>query len=155
VSLRVERSRAYPVAVGDAFTTTLRAPLNEVFSRRFGPLPAVREVRDQDGEWGTVGQTRTIVLADGGTLREELTEVADGARFGYRISDVTGPMKIVTASLDGAWTFAPVGTGTRVTWGWTVHPAPYSSMLMPVFGRLWQGYAGLALERLEHLLLAG
>ena len=153
MTLHLERSRAYPVTVEHAWHVVLPTPLDQVFTRWFGPLPPVREVRDQVGEWGTVGQTRTIVLADRGTMREELTVVEPHERFGYRISDVTGPMKAFAAAVDGTWTFAPAGTGVRVTWAWTVHPAPYAGLTMPVFGRLWHGYAGLALERIETLLL--
>jgi len=154
VTLHVERSRAYPVTVEHAYDVVVSAPLEVVFSARYGPLPPIRTVRDQAGVWGTVGQTRTIVLADGGTMREELTKVEPHREFAYRITDVTGPMKPLVASVEGRWAFAPAGTGARVTWSWTVHPAPYAGLAMPVFGKLWRGYAGLALERLESLLLA-
>ena len=151
---RLEQSRAYPVEVARAYATVVSAPLEQVFTRRYLALPAVREVRDQLGAWGTVGQTRTVVLADGGTMREELAEVVDGHRFGYRISDVTGPMKALVGSLDGTWAFDPVGTGTRITWTWTVRPASSAAGLaMPVFERLWHGYARQALDGLEDLLL--
>lgn len=151
---RLEQSRAYPVDVAHAWATVLPAPLERVFARRYVALPAVREVRDQPLPWGTVGQTRTVVLADGGTMREELTEVVEGRRLGYRITDVTGPMKVLVGSLDGTWAFDPVGTGTRVTWTWVVRPASSAAELaMPVFARLWRGYARQALDGLEDLLL--
>ena len=73
------------------------APLELIFHRRYAALPPVREVRDQQGTWGTVGQTRTIVLADGGTMHEELTSGVSGREFGYRISQVTGPMKALVS----------------------------------------------------------
>ena len=68
-ALELARSRTYPVGVARAFDTVLPHPLTGLFSRRYAALPPireVREVRDQDGEWGSagVGQTRTIVLAD-------------------------------------------------------------------------------------------
>ncbi len=150
----LELSRSYPIGVDDAFAVVLPAPLEQVFRRRYGALPPVREVRDQPGIWGTVGQTRTIVLADGGTMHEELTSVVPGREFGYRISQVTGPMKVLVTSLEGLWSFDPVGTGTRVTWSWSVLPASGAAALaMPVFARLWQGYARQALEEIEGLLV--
>src|SRR6478736_7636394 len=96
-------SRTYPVDVPRAFDTILPTPLPALFSRRYAALPAVREVRDQDGQWGTVGQTRTIVLADRGTMRETLLSVDRPRSFGYRISDVSGPMKPLASSIDGLW----------------------------------------------------
>jgi hypothetical protein len=154
--LRLEISRAVPVTVEQAWDAVLPAPLERIFSRRYGALPPVRTVRDQDGAWGRVGQTRTVVLADGGTMHEELTGVAAHQQFDYRITDVTGPMKALVSTVDGRWSFTPVGTGVRVTWAWTVQPASSGAALaMPVFGRLWRGYARQALEQVETLLLEG
>ncbi len=151
---RVQQSRTIPVEVDRAFDAVLGASLPRVMSRRFGPLPPVREVRDQDGTWGTVGQTRTIVTSDGGTMRERLTVVDRPHRFGYEINHVTGPMKPLIASLDGEWAFEPAGTGVRITWAWVLHPASGAAGLaMPVFARLWGPYAARALEQIENLLL--
>ena len=45
--------------------------------------------------------------------------------------------------------------GRRVTWAWTVHPrGRLGRLAMPVFARMWQGYARQALERIEGVLLA-
>lgn len=75
IPLVVQFARAYPVSVDQAFDYVLPPPLEQIFDRRFGPLPPIRGVEGQDGAWGTVGQTRTIKMADGGTMREELTTV--------------------------------------------------------------------------------
>src|SRR3954447_16195100 len=111
--LELSASRTYPAPVERAFDVVLPTPLPELFSRRYAALPPIREVRDQDGEWGTVGQTRTIVLADRGTMRETLVSVDRPRSFGYRISDIAGPMKPLAASVDGLWTFEAAGTGVR------------------------------------------
>lgn len=150
-----EQSRAFPVTPEHAFDLILPTPLPVIFSRRYGPLPPIRAVRDQDVVWGSVGQTRTIMLADGGTVHEELTLVDRPLAFGYRLSAITGAMKPLISTVDGRWSFAPEGTGVRVTWAWTVHPASsVSALAMPAFGRLWRGYARQALEQVEELLLA-
>jgi hypothetical protein len=153
--LVVQESRAVPVPVEQAYDWVLSVPLTSIFDRWFGPIPAVREVTDQEGDWGSVGQSRTIRTADGGSMREELTGVEPPHSFGYTISDVTGPMKLLVSSVDGRWTFEPAGTGVRITWAWTVHPASQlAEVAMPLFGWLWKGYARQALERIEELLLA-
>ena len=64
----------YPVTVEHAFDVT-PLPLPDLFSRRYAAIPPIRGVRDQQGAWGTVGQTRTIRLADGGSIRETLLSV--------------------------------------------------------------------------------
>ena len=154
MTVHLEASRAYPVGVEHAFDRTIVQPLPELFCRRYGPLPPIRAVTGFTEPWSTVGQTRTIHLADGGTMLEELTAVDRPGVFGYRISEIAGAMKPLIGGIDGAWSFEAVGTGTRITWSWEVEPASaVSGRLMPVFGRLWSGYARQALENLEELLL--
>ncbi len=151
----MSRSRTFPVAVEDAFTGTLALPLDELFPRRHLALPAIERV-EQDGPWSTVGQVRTIHTADGGEMREELTSVAPPRQFTYVLVPQGGPMKPLIASVEGAWRFSPVGTGCRIEWVWTVHPASAAAGLgLPVFATMWRGYARRALDHLEDLLLAG
>ena len=153
--LVVKFSRAFPVPVDKAFRAVLETPLDRVFVGRFGPLPPIRGVEDQDGAWGTVGQTRTIRLADGGSMCEQLTKVDEPVEFGYTITDITGPMKPLAGSVEGRWSFEAVGTGVRITWAWKVQPASsIAELAMPLFGWLWKGYARQAMDRLETLLLA-
>ena len=48
----------------------------------------------------------------------------------------------------------PVGTGTRITWSWVVHPkSALGRFAMPTFARLWRGYAARGLQRIEELLV--
>ena len=153
-SVAFEQSRLVPVTVEHAWDALLPAPLERVFSRRFAALPPVKEVREQVGVWGSPGQSRVIVLADGGTMREELLTVRRPEVFDYRMSSITGPMKPLVRSAVGTWRLTPVGTGVRVTWAWTVEPASRAAELaMPVFGWMWRGYARQGLEQIERLLL--
>lgn len=147
-------SRNLPVEVGAAYDAVLPMPLPQIFSRRYAALPPIKVVRDQAGPWGTVGQTRTIVLADRGTMRETLTTVSPGTSFGYHIEPVTGPLKPLVAGVEGTWAFVPSGTGVEVSWQWVVQPTRAGSMVMPAFARMWQGYARQALEEIERALLA-
>ena len=152
--LRVSSSRSVPVPPERAFDVVLPEPLPSLFSRRYGPLPPIREVRHQPATWDAIGQTRTIVLADGGTMVETLTSVERPRSFGYTITDVTGPLKPLADHIEGLWSFDPAGTGTRVTWAWTIHPANrVAALALPVLGRLWQGYARQALEEVERVLV--
>jgi hypothetical protein len=149
----VQHSRAVPVPVDTAFARVLPMPLTLIFSRRYGPLPPVRRV-DQQGEWAHVGQVRTIVTSDGGTMREELLTVDPPHSFGYRLTDLTGPLKPLVSAVDGQWIFREAGTGTEITWQWTLHPrSAMSARLMPVVARLWRGYARQALEELSDRLV--
>lgn len=144
----MSRSRMVPVEQAFAFDAVLPMPLTTIFSRWFGPLPAISRVDDQEGPWRTKGQSRTIRTADGGVQREELVEVSRPHVFGYRLTPVRGPLLLLIATVDGTWAFRATGDGTDITWQWIVHPRSRAAGLMlPVVGRLWQGYAKRGLER--------
>src|ERR1700709_797956 len=93
-------SRTYPLTADEAFDALLSTPLEVLFNRRYGPIPAIRAVEQPDGAWGTLGQSRVVRLADGGSMREELTRVNRPHAFGYVLTDVTGPMKPLAARVD-------------------------------------------------------
>lgn len=152
--LVVEQSRAIPVGQEDAFRDMVPMPLPALFRRWYGPIPPIKEVLDQTGEWDAVGQSRTVVLAGGGSMREELTRMDPPRSFAYLLSDITGPLAPLVGRVEGEWIFEPVGTGTKVTWRWTIHPrSSLAAAALPVFGRLWRGYARQSLEELSNQLV--
>lgn len=153
-SIVVAQSRAIPVTVEDAFSPTLSIPLPLICSNWYGPIPPIKEVREQTGDWDAAGQTRMLTMVGGGSLQEELTSVDPPRSFGYRLSDIKGPMAALVGSVDGKWSFEPAGTGTRVTWQWTIHPkSAVSAPLLPAFGKIWKGYARGVLENLSAQLV--
>lgn len=154
-SRHLEKSRTFPVDVERAYDVVLTAPLPTIFSRRFAVISPIGTVSAQDGEWGAaVGQTRTIRLTDGGTMLETLTVLDRPHRFGYTISNITGMMKPLVAGARGTWVFDPAGTGVRITWTWDVTPkATLGRLAMPMFARLWSGYARQAMDQIEGILV--
>jgi Polyketide cyclase / dehydrase and lipid transport len=152
--LVVEQSRTIPVGQEDAFGDMVPMPLPTLFRRWYGPIPPIKEVRDQSGDWDAVGQSRTVVLVGGGSMREELTHFDAPHSFGYTLSDIKGPLSPLVGRVDGKWTFEPLGSGTNVIWQWTVHPrSGLTAPLLPVFGMLWKGYARQSLEELSKQLV--
>jgi hypothetical protein len=145
----VSYSRSYPVPVEQAFDSVLSMPLEQMFARRHGPIPAVRGTVPNQPTWESVGDSRTIRLADGGSLREELTRVERPAAFGYELTDIRGPMKPLAARIEGLFTFEAEGSGTRITWSWALYPRTLLSRpILPVFGRIWQGSARKAFDNI-------
>lgn len=153
--ISVEQSRAIPVDVQHAFDGTLPISLPTIFCRRYALLPPIKEVRGQVGTWGQVGQVRTVVTSDGGTMREVLTDVDAPHSFSYELSDITGPMRPLVESIEGRWEFTSKGTGTLITWRWTLHPRGVGAPFMPLLVKMWLRYAKQSLEQLSELLLAG
>ena len=147
-----EQSRVVTAPPEKAFAAALHIPLPRLLNRRYGPFPPIAAVTGQTG-WDRAGDSRTIVPVGGGSLRETLTAVDAPVSFGYRISEIGGPMALLVERIDGLWTFAAHDGGTRVSWRWTLHPK--SALTAPVvrmLGRLWPGYARRALESLSDYL---
>ena len=152
--LVVEQSRAIPVTVEAAFDGTVPIPLPTLFHRWYGPIPPIKAVHGQAGEWNAVGKSRTVQLTGGGSMHEQLTSYDAPRSFGYALSDVKGPLAPLVDHVDGLWSFEPTGTGTKVTWRWTIHPrSAFTAPLLPVFGKLWLGYARQSLEELSNQLV--
>ena len=110
-------------------------------------------MRDQTGDWYAAGQTRNIALVGGGGMRETLTSVDPPHSFGYTLTDVRGPMSPLIDQSRASGTSAD-GTGTKVTWQWTLAPeVGLTAPVLPVFGKMWKGYARQALETLSKQLV--
>ena len=148
----MEVSRVVAVPHDEAMQRFVPVPLTDIFDHRHLALPAIKRVDGPDGRFEQVGQSRTIHLADGGSMVETLTVVRAPDEFGYRISQVRGPLKPLAKEIRGLWTFAPVGAATRITWRWEVDPTLLGGPLMPVFTRMWRGYAAKALGRLSEVI---
>ncbi|NEM91610.1 SRPBCC family protein [Galbitalea soli] len=125
-----------------ARTWDIATPLTPVgYYPKSGPLPAVVEVRDQTGAWDAPGQTRRLLLSDGGWVIEH-TEVVDRPHtFAYRLSDF---QKLFGAIVEGAraeWTFSEVAGGTLIDWSYTFLPRRGAGPLVGAIVRvLWGPY---------------
>lgn len=152
-SVVVKQFREIPVAIEDSFARTMPISLSVICSRRYGLIPPIKEVRDQTGEWDAVGQTRVVVLAGGGSVREELTSVDPPRSFGYTLRDIRGPLAPLVSRIEGKWSFAPAEAKTvasTVTWQWTIYAkSAVAALALPVFARMWKGYACQVLEELS------
>ena len=129
-------------------------PLTAVFSRRSACCRQSKRSAGRTGPGVRCGQSRTVVTTDGGTIRELLTEVDAPHSFSYLLSDISGPMRPLVDTIDGRWEFATQGTGTLITWRWTLHPKGLGAYVMPLIALMWRGYARQALELLSEQLLA-
>ena len=147
VSVRRTGSIDAPVEV--VFEAVLSLPLPQLYSRRYGPMPPIVAVRDQQGSFDTAGQTRVVVLADGGAMHEELLALERPGRFSNRLTVLKGPFRPLVSTVEESWTFREVGSMTEATWEWNLYPrSALARLLLPVVARLWRGYAGGVLEQL-------
>jgi hypothetical protein len=123
---RIEQSRAIPVTPERAFRGIIEMDVPKVFHRRYGPIPPIRRVSGRDGaNWsGTVGQTRILELAGGGSIRETVVSVDEPNSWTCAITDLRGPLALLLEKIDGQFLFAPAGTGTRITWRYNIFRGP-------------------------------
>jgi len=131
-----------------AYDAVMAAPLEEILGQRSGLIPGIARCEGQDGAWGTVGQTRTIVTTDRGRTLETLVLADRPADYRYRITDVHGMTRPLISTIDGRFTFVPEGSGTRVTWSWTLHPTALGRPAMPLLGYFWRRWAAGMFVRL-------
>jgi hypothetical protein len=152
--LVVDQSRTIAMGQESVFGDMVPMPLPELFRRWYGLIPPIKETRNQTGDWDAVGQSRTVVLVGGGSMQEQLTRFDAPHSFGYTLSEVKGPLSPLVDHVDGEWIFEPIGAGTNVTWRWTIYPrSGLAALLLPVFGKLWKGYARQSLEQLSRQLV--
>lgn len=111
------------------------------FYPRSGALPAVIEVRDQSGPWDTVGQTRRLMLSDGGHVIETITDANSPTYFAYELSDF---QKLFGALVKGAraeWRFAREVEGTSIRWTYTFFGKPGRGWIIAIIVTLlWAPY---------------
>lgn len=139
---RLSSSSLLPTSPDLAFQALVDAPLEELFPTRSGLIPAVRRSEGQQGAWGRVGQTRTVVLADGSRNLETLVAVAPPADYRYRLTDFTGPMKLLVRTVEGRFAFEPHGAESRATWTWELHAThPLARLAFPVLAASWHTMA--------------
>lgn len=151
---RVEYSRTFPVDGQTAYDVVMPVPLPTILGKRYLAIPAVREV-EQDRPWGQeVGQRRVLRFSDGGSATEVLTVLEAPSHFGYLLTDLHGPMKLLMASVHGRWTFVDAGENahTQITWSWDICPTRAGRLAMPAFTVMWRGMATRAFDRIGELL---
>jgi Polyketide cyclase / dehydrase and lipid transport len=121
----------------------------------YGPLPAVVKTSENTGPWTLVGSARLIHLADGSTVREQLTHFEPSKRFAYRVWEFGNPLvRTLATGARGEWTFSPAPGGTLVTWTYTF-TAKNAVTAMPLSGItkiLWRGYMDVCLKNSKHLM---
>jgi hypothetical protein len=135
-------SSVVPAAPEVAFQGLVDAPLEVLFPTRAGLIPPIKRCEGQGGAWGHVGQTRTVVLADGSRNLETLVAVDRPGDYRYTLTDFTGPMKLLVRKVEGRFAFAPDADGTRVTWSWVLHPTnPVARLTFPLLAASWRTMA--------------
>lgn len=148
--------RRVEVDVTTAFDAIVPIDLASVFTG-FGPLPAVIGTEQGDGVWGsTVGQARTVLLADGGRLSERVTEAHRPGLFAYEVRPEQGSLRHVVHRIDGRFVFAASEAGgTVIRWTYLFRPRRGAGLAARALTPVWRAYADRVLARLADAARAG
>ena len=132
-------------------TWNTATPLTPVgYYPKSGFLPGVIEVRNQTGNWDQPGQTRQLLLSDGGWVVEHTMNVEPYGFFAYNLTDF---QKIFGKLVDHAraeWTFTEVAGGTTIHWSYTFFPlnAGAKPVLALIIKLLWGPYMKKVLPKI-------
>ena len=111
------------------------------FYSSFGPLPGVVDVWGQVGDWNAVGKTRTLKLSDGGSVIEQLTDVARADFFAYNLSEFQGLFGRIVSGARAEWHFWEEGDSTAIRWSYTYTAKPGFGLVVGAIVRLlWSRY---------------
>jgi hypothetical protein len=121
----------------------------------YGPLPAVLGTSAHTGPWDTPGSARLIHLADGSSVREQISAFTPPRHFAYRVWDFGNPIiRTLATEAHGEWHFAPAPGGTLVTWTYTFSAknAAAAVPLTAITQTLWRGYMNTCLDNAQRLM---
>jgi hypothetical protein len=111
------------------------------FYPKFRIIPATVRVENQTGGWDAVGQTRTLRLSDGSSVRETTTDVERPGFFAYELSHFTKAFGPIVDHARAEWHFDAVEGGTRVTWTYTFFARPGRGWIVSLIVKLaWAAY---------------
>ncbi|NPU90803.1 MAG: SRPBCC family protein [Gammaproteobacteria bacterium] len=123
----------------------------------YGPLPAVVNTSDHTASWDQPGAARVIHLADGSSVREQVTDHRAPDYFAYRVWDFGNPIiRTLARGARGEWTFSAAGNSTQVIWTYRFY-AKNRLAALPLAGivhLLWRGYMDVCLKNSRRIMAA-
>lgn len=115
---------------------------------RWGPIPAVAGTRELSGPWDTPGSERTVVLGNGGTVRETVLCWERPAHFAYRVDRIDGSLGRLVDHAIGEWWFQTADPGSCFRWTYTFH-GRRGRLALDLFARTaWAAYMSRCADRL-------
>jgi hypothetical protein len=97
-------------------------------------------VRHQTGGWDAAGQTRTLVMSDGGTFVETLRVVTEPL-FAYDLTTFTGFFGTLVDHARSEWRVVADGDGSSIAWTYAFTAKPGRGLVVAAIVRLaWARY---------------
>lgn len=151
IRIAITRHADLPGAIEAVFSTITAEDILPKVLTGYGPLPAVTHTSDLTGPWDTPGSIRTVHLADGSRVREQLLVRDTPTHFAYRVFDFRHALlKRLAREGHGDWRLRRAGTNTTITWTYTFEArnAVAAVPLWLIAKLLWRGYMDVCLKHL-------
>ncbi len=137
----------------DAFCHVVPIDLTSIFTG-YGLLPAVISIEAQTGNWDAIGQTKTVNLSDGSSVKERLTQYQKPDYFSYVVSDFSGILGLLITSAVGEWWFESSDlspNSTLIRWSYTFIPKSFIAIpiLWIVNKFVWAGYMRSVMSNIQ------
>ena len=124
---------------------------------RYGLVPAVTGTEDVSGRWDVPGSRRTVRLADGSAVHEQVTDWHRPTRFAYRVDGFSGASALLATAAVGRWVFA--GDDQTSTFTWTYAFTPRHALARPALWAFvaaqWAGYMRQCADACAALAISG
>ncbi len=88
----------------------------------YGVLPGVRAAEYEARTPGVVGSRIRVTNTDGSSHVEEIEEWQPDRSLRLRMTEFSAPLSRLATEFVESWAFEPVGTATRVTRSFVLHP---------------------------------
>lgn len=147
--------RRVDAGVDEAFDVVVPIDLPSVFGG-FGPVPAVVATEGAAGTWGrAAGQSRTVLLAGGGRLRETVLQRAAPGLFRYEVVPERGVLRYLVRSIEGRFVFSESEAGgTVIRWTYVFRPRGGARIAALLLAPIWRRYAADVIDRLADAVRA-
>ncbi len=118
--------------------------------RARGLIPGVKAVSGQTSAWTAPGQSRTLTLTDGATVRETLVALDSGG-YRYRVDGFTGAFSHIVREANARFDVSPRGEGSTLTWTYEFQPKGglSAAILSFLVDSQWNAFMDAALVRLK------
>jgi len=120
------------------------------------PIPGVVRAEIDGGGPMRPGARRRATMTDGSVMVEEILSHERAREHRYRWSSKpSAPLPLLIKNAEAAWTFEPVGEGTRIRWRYTFEltsPLVYGPALL--ISALFRRWMNRGLSRLKTLITA-
>lgn len=116
----------------------------------YGPLPAVIGI-EGTSVWQSVGQRRTLRLADGSSAVETLTSIETPSQFAYRVDRYSSILRLLVDHAQAQWRFVDDADsgGCQMIWQYRYVPRHWlaAPLVWLITHTLWRGYMRRSIDR--------